>query len=62
MIEFYLFVSHSVMEDRGSTCCFQKALRAFNTIFTSEPSVFHTTMKTNKQNPITKYMLKYMYV
>ena len=31
-IEFYLFVSHSVMKDRGSTYEFRKALRAIRNL------------------------------
>ena len=57
MIEFYFFVSHSVMEDRGSTCCFRKALCALLYLEVN-PLSFIPIWKTNKQNPITKYMLK----
>ena len=32
-IEFYLFISHGVMKDRGSTCKFRKALRALRNLF-----------------------------
>ena len=46
-IEFYLFVSHSVMKDTVSMCKFSKRALS-NTKLTRGPAVFHTTTR-NKQ-------------
>ena len=47
-----MFVSHSVMKDRGSTCKFQKALRTLPN-FHVDP-IFYTTMR-NKQVEFNPY-------
>ena len=58
-IEFYLFVSQSVMKERRSTCKFRKSASCI-TKFTHGPSVFHTAMR-NKQvefNPEINYKIR----
>ena len=46
-IEFYLFVSHGGMKDRGSTCKFRKALRALRNLDV-DPLSFIPPWETNK--------------
>ena len=46
-IEFYFFVSHSVMKDIGSSCKISKSVSRI-TKFKHEPSVFHNTMRNTK--------------
>ena len=46
--EFYLFVSHGDMKDRGSTCKFRKALRALRNLHVDPLSFIYTSMR-NKQ-------------
>ena len=53
-IEFYLFVSHGGMNDKGSTCKFRIARSAFSK-FKRGSSVFHTSMR-NKQEEFNSYI------
>ena len=46
-IEFYLFVSHGGMKDRGSTCKFRNGRRAFRNLHVDPPS-FIPPWETNK--------------
>ena len=50
-IEFYLFVSHSGMKDRGSTCKFRNAWSSFRNLHMDHLS-FITLWETNKKNSI----------
>ena len=52
-IEFYLFVSHGGMNDRGSTCKFRNARSAFRNLHVDP--VFHTSM-INKQVELNPYI------
>ena len=47
--EFYLFVSHGGMNDRGSTCKFRNAQRAFQNLHV-DPLSFIPPWETNKKN------------
>ena len=53
-IEFYLFVSHGGMNDRGYTCKFRISQSAFSK-FTRRSSVFHTSMR-NKHVEFNPYI------
>ena len=43
-IEFYLFISHGVMKNRGSTCKFRKALYSLRNLHVHGPSVTVTSI------------------
>ena len=53
-IEFYLFVSHGGMDDRGSTCKFHNARSAFRNLHL-DPLSFVTSMR-NKQVEFNPYI------
>ena len=55
VIEFYLFVSHGGMNDRGSTCKFRNARSAFRTLHVDPLSFIHPR-ETNKYIEFNPYI------
>ena len=53
-IEFYLFVSHGGISDRGSTCKFRNARSAFRNLHVN-PLSLHSSMR-NKQVEFNSYI------
>ena len=55
-IEFYLFVSYSVMKNRGSTCKFRKALRALRNLHVDPKSClsYHHEQQTRRIQALSK--------
>ena len=55
-IDFYFFVSHNGMKDRGSTCNFRNERSAFRQ-FSRGYSVFHNTRRKKENSIPYKYTL-----
>ena len=51
-IEFYLFVSHEGLKDRGSTCKFRKALRALRNLHVDPLRLCHSYLHEKQKSRI----------
>ena len=61
-IEFYLFVSHGGMKDRGSTCKFRKALRALRNLHMDLLSFIHHEKQTRRIQSLNEALVNIYYI